>query len=290
MIWSLSFFFWGLSIFQAPALSEQDKLQDIYKKSEQLVIDARPQEAMALLLGLLSDEEMDSSQRQKIRALLNRISELFLNERTQKLFEHGKSLYFQGQTQLSMDRFKEALVLEPHNLKVLVGHSRALLYLDQCGEALSQIQKGREKNPYHEDLAVLFLMASLCQGRGEEFMSHLEEITPLLQSPQSQLQRKSMQASWLYGQGKFAEVFSLAQELVEGNEGFPKGHLWIWRSAQKMDEEDFARQGGRQAGRRYISLCKGVSSRLRRTYENQTDLCRSVREVELYFEKLERER
>ncbi len=282
----LNIFFWPLSSTGFTSqVEEKASIKGVQERSQALVLSGQPQEAMSLLLSAALSTDKDSPEGVELRKTLSRISVLFLSERTQKLFELGQSLYFQGQVSSALERFREAQSQEPHNLQISSSLVRALIQLDQCSEAMNWLEGARKQNPFLEDLKVLYLKNLLCLQQKEEYPLARAQVEAGVRLETHRLLLRVFHVEWLFSQGLWTDAMELAQQVIIEHPDFPETHYWLWRISQQAEggSENFG------SGQRYISLCKSLTSRVRRTYKNEPRLCAFLKDVEQHFERLERE-
>lgn len=155
-----------------------DKTQSIIENAQDLLLENKRNEAQDLLISALEEERLKPTnggklKSQKLLKSLNNLSEMFLSDQTQQLFESGSSIK-KNNPQISIQTLQEALRSEPQNVKIISELSNVYLKAGDCLKANEVLRpEGTKlellKIDYIESLSVIYAEILLCQKKMKEY-------------------------------------------------------------------------------------------------------------------------
>lgn len=246
--------------------------RDLVEKAHNLTLQHDRSQAVSILVTAIKREPPGSSSGKEMRATLQEISDAFLGDKTQQLYE--LSLSFRksdlGQAQ---GRLSEALRLEPDNLRLLNEQARLQIARSDCGAAAEALAKHRRWNPFDEETLLTSAQAAVCQADWPAYTS--------LRS-QAEGRKGPLARYWLTleverAQKEVAEsrLKEALEQLKKENRENPETNYWQWKTTAAKDG------GSRlEAAQRYLMACKNLSAAQFRKFMFEPLLCRHVTEVE----------
>lgn len=255
--------------------SEKKKTEnhkDIIDKASNLALQKDRAQALHVLLSALKRESAGSSAAAELKTALQEISNLFLAEKTQQLYELGLSLKKADPAQAQM-KISEALRLEPDNALLLIENARLLMARGDCPGASEAIQKQRKLNPQDEVAILVQAQAAACQGDWQGYATAKAAAATKSAPSQSWLFLELEKALKDKSENKAKEIFEKARK---ADARHPDLTYWSWRI-----EKDPARQ--QALAQRYLTVCRNLSAGVSRQYMMEPMLCRRTAEVETFM-------
>lgn len=254
-------------------IQNKETYQDIIDKAHNLSLQKNRTQAIDLILGAIQKESKKGQAQRELVQALDQISKIFISDKAQQLYELGLSLKDSDQ-KLAMNRFNEALRLEPDNSAIEIAITHLQMISNDCGGALSRTAKFTHLFPYVEEWRLVNLQASICDGQLQNYIKMKNLLD--LKGPFS--------VYWILLETEFhfvSEQYLKAQEslakLMKMDMNMPELYYWSWKVSekQKIHSEKYAQK--------YLSLCKTLNSRQRRAYSFEPFLCRRMTEVETFL-------
>lgn len=199
------------------------------------------------------------------------IAKLFFTDKGQKLFEAAQSSMYDN-PDIALNQYREAMNLEGENLLVVDNIARIQLAKLDCAGAGQTLQAARKLYPYAPEPAVLELRALVCQKNFETFREKVKSTPPLDKGQDAYVQ--FLVAQDLMQQKMWRKASDVLTKVSEEEPLFPETYYLLMRAGQEIgrDTEPWAQ--------RYISLCKGITSRERKKFSLEPRLCVNIKEVE----------
>ncbi|PIS10163.1 MAG: hypothetical protein COT73_10875 [Bdellovibrio sp. CG10_big_fil_rev_8_21_14_0_10_47_8] len=268
----VALFFISLSLV---ASSSVETYKDIIEKAYNLSLQRDRLQATNVLVGALRKESKKAAQKELIQAL-DQVATVFYSDKAQQLYELALSMKA-SDAQMGMSKLQEASRLEPDNLSIEMAIARQNIQNNECDAALSRLIKYKELNRHMDDLKLVVSQAFVCVGKFEEYLDLKTSYDPRKSTRDSFW--SSLEAEYLMKVGSFTKALEVTQALQKSDADFPEGYYWQWKveSHQKVKSE--------KAGQKYLSLCKGLNSRLQRAYLWEPQLCHRTVEVETFLKK-----
>ncbi len=255
-------FSFGNSWAQTSA-TPKETYKDLISIAQNLSLQKDRLQATQTLVRALRKEKSLVAKRELLSALTD-LSEVFYSDKAQQIFESGESLRFDT-PQTSVERYAEALKLEPGNVSVLRGLGRAHLALGACDRALDVAQQAMEMNPYPDDLQLLKAQALSCLAKTKDSRGVLEKIE-LRKSP-LKFYFDVVKVQNLIFEDKLGMAEEDLKKLLETDAKFPEAYYWMAqiKSKQKADSLEW--------NQKYVRLCQSLTPALRRKYNPEPRLC-----------------
>jgi tetratricopeptide (TPR) repeat protein len=242
-------------------------------RAQKLLLEGHRTAAVELIVKALKKENSPRA-RARLTTTLNAISQQFLTEKGQRLYEAGLTLQ-KGNAPLALQRFFEAAVEEDSNVLVTVALAQTLILQKRCQEAKSTVDSAIVINPVDTELLDLHVRVALCLNDRDGASQDLR-VLEKTEFPQWRLR-------WLRGQlleseGSPASRLLLEQVIKEVPK-FPEAFLALWRWPQITPEQR------EEFGKKYVSACKGLSVRARQDFRFEPELCLHSEEVQAELDK-----
>ncbi|MEQ1876761.1 MAG: hypothetical protein ABL958_08945 [Bdellovibrionia bacterium] len=214
--------------------------------------------------------------RRELLSALNDLSEIFYSDKTQQLFELGESLRFDS-PQGALERYNEALKLEPGNVSVLKGIGRAQLTLGTCERVIEVTQQALDIHPFSDDLQLLRAQALSCLVRTKDSRGVIEKID-VRKSP-LKFYFEIVKVQNLVFEDKFGLAEEEIKKLIDTDPKFPEAYYWMAqvKTRQKTDALEW--------NQKYVRLCQAITPAQRRKYGPEPRLCSERRNVEQALEQ-----
>ena len=250
------------------------ELTDIQKAREAFLQEGR-KDALKILAKSVrkQKDKTDSKELSEAEKLATR----FKTDEAQREFELGESLYFSEQAG-SLDKYKNALKLEPDNLTILYAMIRYYLKEGSCSAAKLQLKNARNVWKYAKLQYYYNLKIGECEGKSLDLVKvrNLKKLSPELGSMATVLE---IQALVEKGYGK--EALKL-EKLLEGRDkSFSEIYFWLYKAGELED--------GGELGylRKYLKLCQSYGASERRSFRLEPLLCGRIKQVRAMVSKLE---
>ncbi len=253
----------------APAISPS--ISSTIEDAQKLTIQKKRREAAKLLNDSIEGGSFPLKSKSRFVETLRSITTTFFTDKGQRLFESGQSAMFEN-PDLALSRYREALAVEDENVLILNSIARLQLAREECGQALETISQAKTLSPYIYESALLELRALICQKNYEAFRLKLKNIPSVEKSQEyfvTYLAAQDMLQQKMWKKGG-----DLLLKVSEEQPRFPESYYWLNRVNTELE------QGDDTFAKKYLSLCKTVSIRDRKTFALEPRLCAGVKEVE----------
>ncbi len=199
----------------------------------------------------------------KYKTLLKNVTQEFITEQGQRLYQLGLSLEFTN-PQLAAQRLSEALKLEDQNQLILAALARVLIGLKRCDEAKTDLTKSLKLNPFDTSLIEWQFRSSLCLNDKESAKAQIK------------LLEKEDLAAWRIKWLRFKlqpSDRSLLEQISREAPSFPEAIYLLWKMTKPLSgaREDLAR--------RYVALCKSLSVQAKADFSFEPELCLHTEEL-----------
>ncbi len=265
-------------IFCRDVHAAEPKLEPLYKaqieKAYTLSQNKSRDKAVELLVSSLKKEDHKSvAFAEESKALVN-ITNLFLLDKTQQLYELGLSLFL-NDPRAAEAKFLEAQKLEPENIQITKAISAVKLSLNDCGLALEQANRALALNPWDNEAEVLLAKSYLCLGKTEKYLILRAGLDPrvALQTPywitiDSQVQ---------YQAEHFEKAKELADSVIKLDPDYPSAYFWSWKSAMALKQKPGPALDSLLE--KYNTLCENRTAKLSRKYLVDPLICGGAAEI-----------
>lgn len=262
MIFILVFFFGFQDAFAVSGPKGNDLENQIFEN-----IQAKKRWKALDLIQQVYKSEKKNPAKQILSLKAQEVAELFFFDKAQQKYESAMSLTVSDPSSVPSE-LEQAKKLEPDNLKIDLAIVRMHLANKDCLMATEGLKKWLDYAELIELIALAKAQINLCAGN----------IT-LSYSQGSGIFWLNVELERLLKNGLYARAFELANQAIQIDSKFPESYYWLWKaeSAMKTKAEFNASK--------YISLCKGLTSRQRTRYQAEPNLCLRVTEVETAAKK-----
>lgn len=266
-----AFFILATSFSSAAEKKKTENYRDIIDKASNLALQKDRAQAMNVLLAALKREPPNSAATQELKTALQEISVLFLNDKTQQLYELGLSL---KRTDLNQAQAKigEALRLEPDNAILLNESARIQMAKGDCNGAFESMTKQRKTNPYDETSLLVQAQAAVCAGETTTYATLRPAFSAKTGAPLPWLYLDLERSLKEKAELKAREAAEKAKKLDPHH---PELSYWMWR----IEKEPTKQLGHAQ---KYLTVCKNLSAGTYRQYMMDPMLCRRTAELETF--------
>ena len=267
----------GVALFfvSSAGSAKVETYQDIIEKAYNLSLQKDRTQATNLLVSAAKKETKKGSPPKDLLAALEEVNNVFYSDKAQQLYELALSLRMTDPN-LATQKLNEAARLEPENQQIALEQLRLQMAGGDCGSALKEAKKWAEKNPYSEEIKLVMAQTTLCSGQISEF----QQLRAVVDVKKTGLEVFWMSLDLEHADrtGVFAKGYDLSQQFQKIDTNFPEFYYWRWKLEQdlKMPEA---------TGKKYLAVCKSLSSRLARSYLAEPKLCRQTGEVEAALKK-----
>ena len=264
---SVALFFASLS---ALAQTTRESHKDIIEKSYSLSLQDDRKQAIHILLSALKKEKRQVAVKELSAALLQ-VASRFYSDKNQQAFEVGIASFFDDPA-AALSKLNELEKSDPANLEII--KTLALLQLRQgsCGGASNEVNKLTDFVPYSEEVRLLHARTMLCSGDLEGAAKY---------ALASDLKKGKLSVFWLsvlmevsHRRGLFVKTTEYAAQASKQAPDFPESGYWAWKA-----------NADAVAAQKYLSQCKGINPRLKRSYLLEPTLCSRLSEVESFLKK-----
>tara|TARA_B100001248_G_scaffold262665_1_gene260567 strand:- start:13187 stop:13963 length:777 start_codon:yes stop_codon:yes gene_type:complete len=150
---------WLVFIFYI--FAQQESYKDIVSKAQRLTLLRERPKAVQMLKLVLDKKQLQPNEKQEVVAAFDRITEVFLKDRTQTLYSKAISLKSKD-TVRALDALEEALSLEPYNILLHLEKAVIAVKSDGCKDDAEMAKKGLEVNPYYKEMLGIYYQAHVC--------------------------------------------------------------------------------------------------------------------------------
>lgn len=259
-----------LFIHQARAQSSTESYKDIIEKSYALCLQDDRKQAIQILLAAIKKEKRQIAVKELSSALLQ-VASRFFSDKNQQAYEVALAGFFDDPA-TAQAKMTELEKLDPGHLEIIKTLTLLQLRQGSCNGASDQMTKLTEFIPYSEDVRLLQARALLCSGDLEGASKY---------ALASDLKKGRLSVFWLsllmeiyFRRSQFSKALEYAQAAQKQAADFPELNYWMWKSGSDS-----------VAAQKYLTQCKGLNQRLKRSYMMEPNLCSRLSEVETFLKK-----
>lgn len=267
----------ALSILAAILVNAQTKIQksethkDIIEKAYNLSLQKDRRQALNILANALR-KETNQQNINELKKTAIEISNTFLSDKTQQMYETGFSLL---KTDLpgALEKIQDALRLEPDNSVIINQLARILIVKNDCKSSQELIQKQLLVVSFDEDLKLSLAQALICQAKWSEYQ-RVHDSVPVKKNVNKKFWGV-LEIEKFLAIKNFNKANEVLNNLKKTNEKYPELIYWAWKIGylqKKKSDFDLANS--------YVITCKNISSSQYRQYMVDPMLCRRTSEVE----------
>lgn len=174
----------ALFLFSSIVLSKngketQDSVKELISKSQAWILQGHRSKACQILITALNKDGAKSKGFLEISKALKKCSELFVLEKAQQSYEVAIANYLSDKNQ-SIEKFKEALGLEPQNSLILKGLLFTLLSQNECVQVKKYYPELQRINPYDNELDNFRFLELICAKNKSEALAIMVKLDPTL--------------------------------------------------------------------------------------------------------------
>lgn len=265
--------FFSAAVSAKPAPRENHR--DIIEKAQNLSLQKDRSQAVQLLKLAIRKESKKSVAYRELGQAIVDLSNLFLSEKSQQLYELGLSLWM-SDPGMAQNKLAEALKNEPDNLMIEMALARISIAQNECAATADRLAKYKELQLYIEELRLLYGQIAICRGQFEDYPPIKE-----LGDPKGGLLHAfwtALEMEYLFKKKAFSKILEIVNS-EEKQSRHPEHFYWAWRAQTEM------KQKAERMGQKYLNMCKTLGSRQLRDLVFDPNLCRRTTEVETYLKK-----
>jgi hypothetical protein len=264
-------------LFSTMAYSAKtETYKDIIEKSYSLSLQKNRAQAVQVLVSAIRRESKKSQAVKELMQALEEVSTVFYSEKAQQQFELALSLRM-SEPQTALGKLSDAAALEPENLSIALAQMRLQISLGDCASALQQAQKIHETNPYSDAVALAYSQAAVCTGQFDSYLQMRN--TSDVKKPTMVSFWTTAEIEYLFKTGNFQKAKELAQQLSRTDSKYPEAYYWSWKTDNELKLK------ADKIARKYVSICKTITSKELRNYFIEPNLCKRTADVEAYLKK-----
>lgn len=246
--------------------------KDLISKAHNLVLQKDRQQAMLVLSSALRSEKAGSKPYNEIKKALSEVSQVFISDKAQQLYELSLSLKRTDLPQANQ-RLNEALRIESDNFTLLNESVRQSLMRNECSAADEVVSKSLKLNPADEELILLQAQVQLCLNDLAGFQKIRDSAnTSLFPTAWANLDIEKNIKEKNFGHAK--EVLS---SLKKQEKNYPELAYWEW----KIDSE--LKSSNMDAAQKYMMDCRNLTVHTARKFNSDPWLCRRTAETETFL-------
>lgn len=249
----------------------RETYKEIIQKAQALSLQQEREQAAQVLKRAIENETAKKAEQELLKTLFE-LTTLFYTEKGQSIFEYGRSL-FRSSPQEALQKFQEALKLEPSNVSILSEIAKLELFTGKCGDATTTVQKALAQNPYSSDLNLLLAQSLSCSQKNEEALMALKKVD---QSVFSFI--TLAQIYFVKNEIKQAESHLNLAKVADPK--FPEIYYWEMQ-IRKKNNLDITEQA-----QFYVKLCKNLQLKDIVKYHSEPRTCIEAKNVEADFKNL----
>lgn len=248
--------------------------RDLITKAQNLSLQKDRLQATKILSRATLKEKGPS--RKELIEALRELAEVFYSDKGQQTFELGRSLDDSAPSN-AVDRYNEALALEPSNTSVLKALSRAYIGLNLCDKGLESANQGLAINPFDDELILLKAQNAVCLNK-TEYSKLVLDLAELMKT-NLRIHADFLKAKALLAEGKLPAAEAQIDKTLATDPKFPEGHYYLGLLKQKNGKD------ATEQFQKYVSLCSDMSSEKKRKYRPEPKLCAEKTKAEAEIEK-----
>ncbi len=275
VLWATLFLLSWSSYSKNHLESADSSIKDLINKSQSLLLQGERHKACQILVSSLDKEGVKTKGFVEISKALKKCTEIFISEKAQQIYELAVASYSNDKTH-SIEKFTEALGLEPQNGLILKGLIFTLLSQNECPRAKKNFEELKKINPFDEDLESFKFLELVCIKNKSEALSIIVKQDPIFLS----------QPFWIVNKQRL--LLGSASEALQPLEGvtmakeYPEIIYVYWFYEKKQKEKVVL-------GEKYKQLCHNpINFDLSYKYKDPW-VCSHIKEIEDSLAKGERQ-
>jgi lipopolysaccharide biosynthesis regulator YciM len=253
--------------------SDATTYRDAIKKAQALTLKQDRIEATKLLVTAIQNEPSKKGQ-DELTKTLTEISTLFYTEKAQKLFEYAKSLFRENGNE-ALEKFQEALVIEPNNLQIQLWMARFQLRQGKCNDAFATVSKTLETNPFYTSADLIKVQSQICLQKDEGLLQEDEMIRKISTSYPMYFQLLMAQEE--FNKKNYPEAEARIQKAEMLDKNFPEIYFWKTHILEKQEKEF------KDSAAKYVRGCKGLAKADYLKYEFEPRTCVEYKNFEAEY-------
>jgi len=252
----------------------RETYRDLISKAQNLSLQKDRLQATKILTRAALKEK-GHGKKELIQALTE-LSEVFYTDKGQQTFELGRSLD-EASPVTAIERYNEALGLEPNNTAILKALARSNIAASHCDRGLDSAVQGLSINPFDEELVLLRAQSTVCLNK-IDYPKLVQELAEVKQA-ELKLYSDLLKGKVLLTEGKLPAAEVQIDKLVSMDSRFPESHYYLGLLKQKLGKNFF------EHFQKYVSLCSELTPERRRKYWLEPRLCMDKLKAEAELEK-----
>lgn len=262
----------------APKKKDLESYLAAISRAQELLLNQKRTQATQVLVQEVEKERSNQKAIVELKKALNNLSEMFLTEKAQRVFELGRSLSAE-EIDAGSEKYLEALALEPSNLKIIKELARNFLVKKECIKALEYAKEALLLNPYSAEFFLIKLQAKACLGKIEDIEAELAN--PHIDKLTIEPYLDFVVIQHLFNQEKYLEALDTLNKLKPTKQ--PEFYYWKGMVKTKLGQSPVLEF------ERYIDLCKDSKSKTREKFPQEPRTCKEQKAIEVNLEKLKSE-
>lgn len=263
-------FFGRVEVVLADAKAKKaETSKDIIEKAYNLSLQKDRSQAINILVGAIKQENLKQGNTAELIKALQQVSYLFYSDRAQQVYELALSLRRTDISQ-AIQKINEALRIENENLSLFAELQRLFIIRGDCSNALDNVAKAREQNPFDEELILLQAQAQACLKKWDDYKKN-RELIDVKKSPYAK-PWLSLDIELAISEKKLPKAKEITLNLEKIDSTHPELFYWQWFLATPTEKTALAQK--------YIKECNNLTATKYRQYMIDVNLCRKMTEVE----------
>ena len=258
----------------ATAPKAVENYKDIIAKAQNLTLQRDRLQASQVLLRAIEREPKNSVAYKELVKALDELTSVFYTERAQAAFIVGEGA-LETKPKEAIDSFQDALRLEEANVAVLKALARTYLVLDDCDKAEGHLKTAEGLNPISPEILLLRLQTASCAKNSTFLATKIPTLTADL-GPLEKYAR-SIQIKEMINRKEFAAAKALVSKWEAEVPDYPEVYFWKWELSRLAKAPD------RAAAVKYTQTCQHLTTRKRKSYILDPDLCKGKAAVDEYL-------
>lgn len=258
-----------------------DTYKSIIQKAQELSLNQERVKAVQLLVSEIERDQKNQSAQQSLKKTLANLSEIFYTEKAQSTFEMGRSLSLKT-PEAGIDKFTEALALEPDNIKIMRELAKEYLVSGECQKALDLSRKALMQNPYNSDFFLLRLQSKVCLGNVEDIEAELAN--PYIVGSEKETLGPYINliiTQYYFSQQKYNIALNTVSKIKQAE--FPEPFYWKGMIKMRLGQSPVSEFES------YVDLCKEKAGKSVPRFPLEPRTCRELKSIEQKLEQLKSE-
>lgn len=256
----------------------EETYRDLIQKAQNLTLQQdRLQTSQILIRGIQRENRGSQAYRELVRALDN-LTGVFYTEKAQNLFAHAESVA-DTKSREAIEPFQEAIKAEDRNVTVLKAVARLHLRLEECDKADIRVKQAEEVNPYSAEIRLLRLQTFACQKNYEmlatRLAAHDTDLDPV------EAYARGLHLLDLVTRKELKKAKTLIATWESQSPDYPEVYYWKWQLSKEIGVAD------RLPAMRYSELCQSLTTRKRKIFSLDVDLCKGKAVVDSFLKEKE---